>query len=358
MGIFSKRRRRKQNDSTLGKLPFLRWLGPGATSAAVIAVAYMAVTGKWDFSILDTFRGSDDVVRLEPISLGNRSERPPESIRVATFNIKTFGESKSSSQEVMQQIAQIVYRFDVIAIQEVRSSDGEGTPIRRLVDLINASGGQYAATLSDPIGTDGYKECYAFLWDESRVRMIPDSAYVVFDSTNRITREPMVASFEARLPPGDMRRPFRFTAINAHTKPDLVNPSSPDGEINVLDDVFVRVRDYESQVAGEDDIILLGDLNVNSKNLGELATIPNVHSIAGDLPTNTRRTETYDHILIDYDVTREFTQAYGILDLQKDLQLTEEQALLISDHMPVFADFSRYEVPLTRTATRPLPVIR
>lgn len=344
MGIFSKRRRRKKNDSVLGKLSIFRWLGPGATTATLVAVGYMALTGKWDFSILDSFRTPPDVVRFDPVPLGDPG-KSPDVIRVATFNIRMFGEKKSASATVMPHLAKIVYQFDVVAIQEVRAADGMGTPIQRLIDLINQSGGKYAATLSDPIGSKEYNECYAFVWDETRVRLAPDTAYVVFDNDQRIEREPMVASFEAVLPPGDPRKPFRFTAINAHTKPDAVHPDSPDGEINVLDDVYIRVGQYEFEKAREDDFILLGDLNVSHEDLGQLSTIPNLISVAGHLPTNTAGNATYDHILVDEWSTNEYTRKSGVMDLKLELNLTQDQAEEISDHLPVWAEFSRYEAP-------------
>ncbi|MGI9473468.1 MAG: endonuclease/exonuclease/phosphatase family protein, partial [Rubripirellula sp.] len=61
--------------------------------------------------------------------------------------------------------------------------------------------------------------------------------------------------------------------------------------------------------------------------------------------TDTTRTQTLDHILIDRTMTREYTGRYGVVDLQREFGLSEEQALSISDHMPLWAEFSVYEVP-------------
>jgi hypothetical protein len=44
-------------------------------------------------------------------------------------------------------------------------------------------------------------------------------------------------------------------------------------------------------------------------------------------------------------MTREFTGQFGVLDFQRDLGLTEEQAILVSDHQPLWAEFSAYEMP-------------
>jgi endonuclease/exonuclease/phosphatase (EEP) superfamily protein YafD len=213
--------------------------------------------------------------------------------------------------------------------------------------LLNASGARYTATVSEPIGDDHYTESYAFVWDDTRIKLVQNSAYVVHDDHQRMYREPMVASFETRVPATNGRqRPFRFTMINAHTDPDVVATSVVNNEINVLDDVFVRVRQYEFETAGEEDCIMVGDLNVDTNGLQELALIPNLITIGGDTLTNTRRTATYDHILIDRNMTREYSGRFGVIDFQRDLGLSEQQALLISDHLPLWAEFSAYEVPL------------
>jgi endonuclease/exonuclease/phosphatase family metal-dependent hydrolase len=363
VGIFSSRRRLRKNDSFASRVPGLRWLGPLGTALGIFFVVSYVFAGKFQFKSFDDFgaeahshdRGHS---HSEPVVLSSAKPRSPETIRIATFNIKQFGQKKSGTRlvpdanvDVMGEIAKLVSQFDLVAIQEVRGSDG--LPIRRLVDLLGESGAQYTATLSEPIGDEHYTESYAYVWDETRIRLIQNSAYVVHDDSKRMYREPMVASFETRVPFAEGRQPFRFTVINAHTDPDLVSPRDLANEINVLDDVFVRVRQYEYETAGEEDFLLVGDLNVNNAGLQELAQIPGMISVAGDQVTNTRRTKTYDHILLDSQTTREFTGQRGVVDLQSDLGLSLEQALLISDHMPVWAEFSAYEAPRVQTAAAP-----
>lgn len=364
MGLFTSRRRNSKG-SFASNVPMLRWFGPGITTAALAALVYYAVTGKINFAALDSFGESDTVVDVRPVTLDTGVQRPVDTLRIATFNIQVFGDKKSSTREiagegvdVMGTIAKVVSNFDLVAIQEIHA---DGLPIRRLVDLINASGGRYAGTVSEPLRSEGsnYTESYAFVWDDTRVKLVQNSAYVVHDNHKRMDREPMVASFEARVPPVPGQAPFRFTMINAHTDPDKVSANNQENEINVLDDVFVRVRQYEYESAGEEDCILVGDLNVDTGGLQELAMIPSVVSIGGDVKTNTRRTKTYDHILLDQNMTREYTGRFGVLDFQRDLGLTERQALLISDHMPLWAEFSAYEVPqIQSVAAVPARVIR
>ena len=350
MGIFSTRRKRR-TDSFASRVPVFRWLGPIFSFICIFAITFYALTGNFQFKALDSFVSTEAEITADPVALNIGPRESLETIRIASFNIKTFGAKKSSTRlvpeagiDVLGSLAKVVSKFDLVAIQEVRSQDG--TPIRRLIDLMNASGGQYTAQLSEPSGDEHYTESYAFVWDQTRIRMLQNSAYVVHDDANLMYREPMVASFETRVPLTDSRRPFRFTIINAHTDPDMVTAAAISNEINVLDDVFVRVRQYEYDKSGEEDCILVGDLNVSTSRLQELAEIPNVISVAGHLVTNTRRTETYDHILIDRNTTREYTGNSGVLDLQRLFGINEQQALLLSDHMPVWAEFDAYEVPM------------
>ena len=372
----SRSRSRSRDRSFSTNVPLLRWLGPSFTGSGVLGLIFMAVTGRIDLSVFDRWIGSESVVTdggeqvargplarnptagspiarspiarsqgnpVSPVSLslGNRSA---DTIRIATFNIQFFGPSKMAEPQTMQTIARVVSQFDVVAIQEVRN--GKADPVGALADLLQASGANYGYTVSESIGKgDRYKEAYAFLYDRSRIAMIPDSAYLVQDPGGLMSREPMVASFETRSGTRDGRKPFRFTLVNAHTSPSEVAANAIINEMNVLDDVFVSVRNYEYEMAGEEDLILLGDLNVDTKNLRELGQIPGVISVAGDLRTNTRRDKTYDHILIDRHMTREFTGRYGLLDLQDTFGLNEEQALRISDHQPLWAEFTINEAP-------------
>lgn len=346
-----------------GSLKLGQLAGPTTALGGLLALVAAAYSGKLDFSKIDSIQGLVAQSQVSPLSatsditpvrLEQNAPRPADRIRIATFNIQRFGEKKSGNAEVMQNIARIVSQFDLVAIQEVQSP--QAMPVAKLVDLINRSGGRYDAAVSEPVGRTTYLEQYAMVWDATRIAMIPDSAYVVRDDSDRIHRPPMVASFETRMPPVPGRRPFRFTVISAHTDPSKVSSSGTSNEMDVLDDVFVRVRQYEYQTRGIVNVLLVGDLNVSTANLSELGRIPGMISVVGTTPTNTAGTKTYDHILLDSTVTTEYTRVFGVIDFQSDLGLTPEQGLAISDHRPVWAEFSAYEMPPVTTAALPAPV--
>lgn len=346
MGLFFGRSRRSSRPkSLLGSIPGVRWIGPLVTTAGMLVAGYMTLSGKIDLSSLDMFRGSDPVFEAKAVELRDLGGKSQKTIRIATFNINEFSDRKSSDQEAMESIAQIVASFDVVAIQEVVS---DKIPIERLVDLINRSNGRYEMAISEPIGRTPQKESYAYVWDATRIMMIPDSDYVVGDGqgdSDRMQREPYVASFRTLAPTREGHVPFTFTLINVHTDPAVVsNKLGSNNELNVLDDVFVSVGQYENNLRQEEDFILLGNLNVDQSNLAELGRIQNVKSITGDLETNTARTKTYDHVILDARYTREWTGHYGVYDIEKELGVVAEKAAKISDHLPVWAEFSFYEI--------------
>jgi len=48
----------------------------------------------------------------------------------------------------------------------------------------------------------------------------------------------------------------------------------------------------------------------------------------------------YDNIVFNRQASSKYTSRSGVLDLQKEFSLTEQAALEVSDHCPVWAEFS------------------
>lgn len=253
------------------------------------------------------------------------------SVRLATFNIQVFGVAKLKRTAAMSILSQIVRRFDVVAVQEVRAKDQ--SVVSRFVSLINADGASYAHLLGPRLGRSSSKEQYAYIYNQKRIELIEGSVYTINDPRDYLHREPLVARFRVRGPP--VNRALTFTLINIHTDPDEVVQ-----EINVLDNVFEAVRRDASR---EDDVIMLGDFNADEKHYGELGRLPGLRWAIAGQNTNTRMTRAYDNILFDSRATSEFTGRSGVLNFMREFQLSQDQALLVSDHMPVWADFAGTE---------------
>jgi len=254
-----------------------------------------------------------------------------DTIKIASFNIQVFGTSKLRKPQVMEVLCKVIRRFDVVAIQEVRSTDDSVVP--RFVEMINADGARYDFVMGPRLGRTTSKEQYAFVFNSQTIGVERGSVYTVPDPRDLLHREPLVARFQVQGPPAGQG--FSFSLVNIHTDPDETRT-----ELDALADVFTSVQHNGS---GEDDVILLGDLNVDDRRLGRLGQLLGViHALTG-LTTNTRKNKMYDNIIFHGRATAEYTGRSGVLDLMTEFNLSQAQALQISDHMPIWAEFKSLE---------------
>ena len=265
--------------------------------------------------------------------------RSQTSISIGTFNIQVFGSTKLADPNVMDVLVKIARQFDCLAIQELRSKDQ--TIIPRFVEMINANGSQYRYEVGHRLGNSMSKEQYVYLYDSTRIEKV-QPGFTVPDHGNRLHREPWVCTFRTRT--ADPSQSFTFSLVNIHTDPDETTK-----ELAALYDVYWWLRQLLNQ---EDDLILLGDFNEAPRNLGPLRQIPGMTAVIPDgIPTNTAKTKGFDNILFHHQATAEYTGQAGVMDLMQTFALTSEQAKKVSDHMPVWALFTSYEMRPTQYAT-------
>ena len=143
----------------------------------------------------------------------------------------------------------------------------------------------------------------------------------------------MTGLFRARGP--DPAEAFTFMLVNV-----LVDPQRAEVELSLLDDVFLAVRKSRPD---EDDVILLGDLEADPRDPRQLALIPHVAWAVSNTVSTTRGTRLADNLLFDRRATTEFTGRANVVDLIRRLNLSTEDALMVAEHMPVWAEFSIYE---------------
>ncbi len=257
--------------------------------------------------------------------------RSENVIRVGSFNIQVFGAHKLAKPGVMKLLADVVRRFDIVAIQEIRANTNDILP--RFVDLINSTGRHYDFVIGPRLGRTSSKEQYAFIFDTASIETDRDSAYSLEDPDDRLHREPLIGWFRVRGPKSN--EAFTFTLVNIHTDPDETTT-----ELDALGAAYRAIRDDGRQ---EDDTILLGDLNVSDRKLGRLGEISGITPVIAGVPTNTRGDKQYDNILFTLPATQEFTGRGGVFDLIREYNLTIDEAQQVSDHMPIWAEFSIYE---------------
>ncbi len=257
---------------------------------------------------------------------------PNDKILIATFNIQVFGESKLRKPDAMAVIVEVIRKFDVIAIQEVRAKADDILP--RLIAELNADGSRYDFIIGPRLGRSISKEQYAFVYDTNRIELDTASVGTIGDPGDLLHRAPYIARFRPRTTDPD--RAFTFWLVNTHTDPDEV----PE-EVDALAQVFQVMQTARPD---EDDVILLGDLNASEKELGNIKKIPGIQwVVGGGVMTNTRQNKAYDNIIFCAPATQEFTGRWNVLNFEEEFNLSREQALRVSDHFPVWAEFDIWE---------------
>jgi deoxyribonuclease-1-like protein len=311
--------------------------GLNQPSGSLLSAAVGGQNGEASSSYLER------LVHLErsapPSSVDMHGARSSETIRIASLNLSALGADSLTNPVVMSILGDAIRRFEVVAIQELRSGDDAMVPM--FVSMVNAHGARYSYLLDPRLGRQQTHLQDAFLFDTTRIEVDMRSISLVSDSRNWLERQPMVARFRTRgIPP---EHAFTFTLVSART-----NPDAAERNLDALAEVFVSVQRNGS---GEDDVVLLGGLNVSPSPVGQLIRLANATAAVTGVPTNTRQTHMAGNILFDSAATVEYTGRAGVLNWMTEYGLSLEQALTVSEQLPVWAEFSVYEggaVPLAR----------
>ncbi|MEC7501770.1 MAG: endonuclease/exonuclease/phosphatase [Planctomycetota bacterium] len=266
---------------------------------------------------------------------------PPETLRIASFHITSFNALKSSNPKIIDVLARVIRNFDVVAIQGIQSTDQ--TFASQFLSLINRNGGEYEYELGPRVGRNANKRQFAFFFNKQTVEIDRQATYTVADPHDRILFEPLVALFRARTFNPDTA--FTFKLVNVH-----LDPLNTVEELDTLQDVYNVVLGDADQ---EDDVLLLGNFSADTNRLfewGDAFGIQPAHQYASAGSVATAAT---DNLCLHKLTTQEFNGKSGVVDIVRFFNLTSGEAAIVSDHFPVWAEFSAREgLRPSRFATR------
>jgi endonuclease/exonuclease/phosphatase family metal-dependent hydrolase len=240
---------------------------------------------------------------------------------LASWNVRILSDNSRDDGE-LREIAQIIERYDITAIQEVRDS----RVLDRLVDML---GPNWEYIVSEPSGR-GVKELYAFVYDTREIEnMSPVS--LIDDQYDLFIREPAVAAFTADH--------FDFVLVSIHV---IYGDRIADrrDEISLLDDVMSMVN---HQFPGEEDVILLGDFNMDGEDESwQMSGYTPI--ISADMKTTITDTSSYDNIWLPTAQTyqTDFDQFYEMYSFDELMHSDDDSTASrrISDHRPISVIFS------------------
>ncbi|XP_027715501.1 deoxyribonuclease-1 [Vombatus ursinus] len=255
-------------------------------------------------------------------------------LRIASFNIKSFGETKMSNNTISDYTVTILNQYDIALIQEVR--DNYLTAVGKLMDKLNGdSPNAYHFVVSEPLGRNTYKERYLFVFRPDKVSVL-DSYY--YDDgcepcgNDTFSREPAIVKFSS--PITEVKE---FVIVPLHAAPnDAV------AEIDALYNVYLDVL----QKWDIEDILFMGDFNADCTYVTpshwssiRLRTDPAFQWLIPDT-ADTTVTSTdcaYDRIVASGTKLQNaiVPGSATTFDFEAAYKLSHEMALAISDHYPV-----------------------
>ncbi|NXJ35979.1 DNSL3 Deoxyribonuclease, partial [Ciconia maguari] len=244
---------------------------------------------------------------------------PSRSLKICSFNVRSFGETKIARPEVVDAVVKIVSRCDITLLMEIKESKNRVCPllVEKLASQLKGPKEEYSCVVSERLGRKSYKEQYAFIYRQELVSV--KQTYQYPDTQ-----------------PGDAVK--EFAIIPLHTTPETAVR-----EIDELYDVYLDIKRHWKT----ENFIFMGDFNAGCsyvpqkqwKNI-RLRTYSKFVWLIGDKNDTTVKGSTscpYDRIVVSGQKLLQaiVPHSVNIFDFQKDFQMTEEEALAVSDHFPV-----------------------
>lgn len=256
-----------------------------------------------------------------------------ENLIIATWNIREFDSSKYGFRlaESMFYLAEIVSRFDIMAVQEVKGD------LRALILLNEYLGGFWDYIVSDvTAGRAGNNERMAILYDTRKIKFTKLAGELVLpprikkDESGRLVETPVRQPARSPFVLGFQSGWLDFMIVTLHAYFGEAKPDNP-RRVKEIEDVakFLKVRS-EDRFSRSRNIVLLGDFNIfGPDDLALRALADNGFRIPSKLwrvPTNVKQDRIYDQIAL-LERTHEFSvRSAGIFDFFETVYRVEDEA--------------------------------
>jgi len=250
---------------------------------------------------------------------------PP--LRIATFNIQNFGQSKLAKTAVTDTLRTIVRKFDIVAVQEV--SDVSNKTAGAFLKKVNSgSKTPYKVVCSRRTGEQAddqsSREQYAFYYNPAKVELL-DTALYNDSEHDYFQREPYVAKFRRKADG------LVFLICTIHTAPEQAVE-----EIAAL----AYVAEWmPGRFGNATNVIFCGDFNASCSYASptqlqalEIHQSPYTWIVPDDAKTNlSKNTCAYDRFVVT-ETLRPLVTKWEVYRYFK--------SKAVSDHWPVYIEVS------------------
>jgi len=239
------------------------------------------------------------IANLLRLKEGMAKEIPPkraeESLLIATWNIKEFGHTTQRLNEAYFYIAEIISNFDLVAIQEVKST------LKDLDLIMRILGDDWAYIVNDITeGDEGNSERSAYVFNKNRVELSGLAGEIVLwndltadSEIKQLKRTPYMTGFRAGW------KSFALVNLHLHPGDDAEDIEYRKEEVAL----FLRALEEKGDDLWTQNLILTGDFNLYKRRDDETVALIGDHSYAevdGLLGKNTNaaQTQAFDRIFI------------------------------------------------------------
>jgi len=276
--------------------------------------------------------GQRTISRLQALRTQLTAEIPVKQMEsnllLATWNIREFGGSKYGGrlEESYYYIAEIIARFDLIALQEVRE---DLSALNRVMEILGSYWSYMFTDVTE--GREGNSERTAFLFDTRKVRFgglagqlvlppleekDPESGQTIYKPVKQLARTPFLCGFRAGW--------TNFTLTTVHILYGDAVANDPE-RIKEIEDLAKMIANKAAEkTAWSHNMILLGDFNIFKKEDHTYEAITKAGFVTPEalqeLPSNAIKNKFYDQIAFKVRPGKfETTGKAGVFDFFQSL---------------------------------------
>lgn len=211
---------------------------------------------------------TDIIGSLQRLREGCAAELPakkPGSLLLATWNIREFGGTKGGGRtdEALYCIAELISRFDIVAVQEVRA---DLDALEKVMALLGRDWDRIYTDVAYSQGGNG--ERLAYLWDRTKVRFTGLAGELVLpkvesEHMSQISRTPFICGFQV----GWAR--FNICAVHIYYGTAKAEDPRRVDEIKAISGLlrkkaedYITLDEDKARSYSPENLVLLGDFNV------------------------------------------------------------------------------------------------
>ena len=224
-----------------------------------------------------------------------------KTLMLATWNIREFDSAKYGvrGKEPLFYIAEIISRFDIVAVQEVRE---DLTALKKLMKIL---GGYWKCLLTDVTrGGQGNGERLVYLYDSRKISFGGLACEIVIppvtkkgkklEPSKQLARTPFMVGFQAGW--------LKFTICTVHILYGEAAPDNPERIEEIKELAKFLASEANSKYAWSKNMFMLGDFNIFQTTDKTMKAITDAGFFVPEqlqvLPSNVAQNKHYDQIAI------------------------------------------------------------